>query len=52
MNDVHVAMQDPGTLDQGGILCIATMGKLLQTHGVLSRSELDNLMKGLGMISG
>lgn len=49
MNDVYVAMQDPSTLNEGAILCMGSMGKLLQTHGILSRMELDNLLKGLGM---
>lgn len=49
MNDVYVAMQDPSTLDQCAIPCMASIGKLLQTHGILSHTELRNLLKGLGM---
>ncbi len=51
LNDVYEAMQHPETLDPGAIPCMAIMGKLLQKHGIVSSEEMENLIKGFGMMT-
>lgn len=51
LNDVYEAMQHPDSLDAGAIPCMAIMGKLLEKHGIVSAIEMENLIKGFGMMT-